>query len=87
MVVWLPYSQVVENTHQKLWCEAQLATFSNSFMWLTAVLPYLVVAQRYFAGEIEFGVIAQVTVSDGKDITCVNTMLCTVDKLCQPVYL
>ena len=52
--------QVVSNIHLRLWCDAQLAVFSNSFMWLTAVLPYLVVAERYFAGEIEFGVISQV---------------------------
>ncbi|CAM9939669.1 unnamed protein product [Hapterophycus canaliculatus] len=51
--------KVVSNIHLKLWCDAQLAVFSNSFMWLTAVLPYLVVAERYFAGEIEFGVISQ----------------------------
>eukprot|EP00903_Cladosiphon_okamuranus_P008953 g8567.t2 len=47
--------KVVSNIHLRLWCDAQLAVFSNSFMWLTAVLPYLVVAERYFAGEIEFG--------------------------------
>ncbi|CAM9222604.1 unnamed protein product [Ectocarpus fasciculatus] len=51
--------KVVSNIHLRLWCDAQLAVFSNSFMWLTAVLPYLVVAERYFAGEIEFGVISQ----------------------------
>lgn len=51
---------MVGNIHLRLWCDAQLAVFSNSFMWLTAVLPYLVVAERYFAGEIEFGVISQV---------------------------
>ncbi|CAN0130773.1 unnamed protein product [Ectocarpus sp. 6 AP-2014] len=51
--------KVVGNIHLRLWCDAQLAVFSNSFMWLTAVLPYLVVAERYFAGEIEFGVISQ----------------------------
>lgn len=54
-------AQVVSNIHLRLWCDAQLAVFSNSFMWLTAVLPYLVVAERYFAGEIEFGVISQVS--------------------------
>lgn len=53
--------QVVSNTNLKLWCDAQLAVVQNCFMWLTAVLPYLVVAERYFAGEIEFGVISQVT--------------------------
>ncbi|CAM9735596.1 unnamed protein product [Sphacelaria rigidula] len=51
--------QVVDNTHLKLWCDAQLAVVQNCFMWLTAVLPFLVVAERYFAGEIEFGVISQ----------------------------
>lgn len=54
---------MISNIHQRLRCDAQLAVFSNSFMWLTAVLPYLVVAERYFAGEIEFGVISQVTAS------------------------
>lgn len=53
---------MVSNIHLRLWCDAQLAVFSNSFMWLTAVLPYLAVAERYFAGEIEFGVISQVSV-------------------------
>lgn len=51
----------MSNTHLKLWCDAQLAVMQNTFMWLTAVLPYLVVAERYFAGEIEFGVITQVS--------------------------
>lgn len=58
--------QVLDNTNLKLWCEAKLAVVHNSFMWLTAVLPYLVVAHRYFAGEIEFGVISQVF-----DVACV----------------
>lgn len=56
---------MVSNIHLRLWCDAQLAVFSNSFMWLTAVLPYLVVAERYFAGEIEFGVISQVKSDEG----------------------
>lgn len=51
--------KVVSNTHLKLWCDARLAVMQNTFMWLTSVLPYLVVAERYFAGEIEFGVITQ----------------------------
>jgi hypothetical protein len=37
----------------------QLDVFQHSFSWLTVVLPYLVVAHRYFSGEIEYGVIAQ----------------------------
>lgn len=51
----------MSNTHLKLWCDARLAVMQNTFMWLTSVLPYLVVAERYFAGEIEFGVITQVS--------------------------
>lgn len=62
---WNFVDQVVSNIHLRLWCDAQLAVFSNSFMWLTAVLPYLVVAERYFAGEIEFGVISQVKREEG----------------------
>lgn len=64
---------MVGNIHLRLWCDAQLAVFSNSFMWLTAVLPYLVVAERYFAGEIEFGVISQVCCSEGDTKTMRST--------------
>lgn len=51
---------MVSNHHRKLLCDAQLSMLTNAFSWLTIVLPYFVVAERYFAGEIEYGVISQV---------------------------
>jgi len=36
-----------------------LKGFQNGFSWVTYVLPYLIVAQKYFNGEMEFGVISQ----------------------------
>jgi hypothetical protein len=50
-------NEAIEVGKLKLWATAQLDVFQNAFSWLTAVLPYLAVAQRYFSGELEYGVI------------------------------
>ncbi|CAN0438833.1 unnamed protein product, partial [Discosporangium mesarthrocarpum] len=52
---------VAENINLRLRCDAQLSVVQNCFSLLTVVLPYLVVAHRYFSGEVEFGVITQVS--------------------------
>ena len=44
---------------QKLYATAQLDVLQNAFSWFTGVVPYLVVAHRYFSGELEYGVISQ----------------------------
>jgi len=41
-----------------LWAR-HLSLFTNSYHYITIVLPGLIVAPRYFAGELDFGVISQ----------------------------
>jgi putative ATP-binding cassette transporter len=43
--------------------ERSLAVFQNVYEYATFVVPSLAIAPRYFAGEVEFGVIAQATLA------------------------
>eukprot|EP00611_Tribonema_gayanum_P025363 TRINITY_DN5754_c0_g1_i1.p1 TRINITY_DN5754_c0_g1~~TRINITY_DN5754_c0_g1_i1.p1 ORF type:complete len:720 (-),score=259.51 TRINITY_DN5754_c0_g1_i1:292-2451(-) len=51
--------EVLSITEDTIKATAQLDVFQQSFSWMTVVLPYLVVAHRYFSGEVEYGVISQ----------------------------
>ncbi|CAN0050786.1 unnamed protein product, partial [Phaeothamnion confervicola] len=52
-------AEVMSNAKALLKTTFCLDCFNNSFSWFTTVLPYLVVAHRYFAGEVDYGTISQ----------------------------
>ena len=43
--------------------ERDLSIFQNVYEYATVLVPALVIAPRYFAGEIEFGVISQASMA------------------------
>ena len=59
----------------KIIWSAFLALWTNFYQHATLLLPSLLTAPRYFAGEIEFGVITQVPLrysspAEGSQILC-----------------
>ncbi|KAH7287426.1 hypothetical protein KP509_32G055900 [Ceratopteris richardii] len=53
------FSILVGNTRELLiWCR-HLALFSNLYEYAVIIIPSLIIAPRYFSGEVEFGVISQ----------------------------
>lgn len=53
------FSVLVGNTRDLLIWTRHLALFSNGYEYAVILVPSLIIAPRYFAGEVEFGVIAQ----------------------------
>jgi putative ATP-binding cassette transporter len=53
------YSSMQSNAKQVNLVESLLAGFRNSVQFLTAVVPYVVLAKEFFQGTVEMGDIAQ----------------------------
>jgi putative ATP-binding cassette transporter len=51
---------LVATMRLKIAWEAALSLWTNGYSYATILLPSLLTAPQYFAGKIEFGVIAQV---------------------------
>jgi len=57
------FSRVIENMHSINGALRNLEFFTTYYTYLTWVLPILVVAPSYFAGEVELGVVQQAAAS------------------------
>lgn len=53
------FTEVLRNFDRLIGWQRNLAFFTTGYDTLVSVLPTLIVAPRYFAGEVEFGVITQ----------------------------
>ena len=53
-------SSMVQTARQRVAWAAGLSLWSNCYSYATIIMPSLLTAPRYFAGEVEFGVITQV---------------------------
>lgn len=51
---------LIEYTRYKIAWMTGLSLWTNAYSYVTMLLPPILTAPRYFAGEIEFGVITQV---------------------------
>jgi putative ATP-binding cassette transporter len=51
--------RVVHNTRAIITVSRNVGFFTSGYNYLVPVLPIILVAPRYFAGEIEFGVVTQ----------------------------
>eukprot|EP00850_Spirogloea_muscicola_P001363 SM000005S17160 [mRNA] locus=s5:567760:572413:+ [translate_table: standard] len=51
--------RLVENTWKRLVWSRYLSLFGNVYDYATIVIPSLIIAPRYFKGEVEFGVVTQ----------------------------
>ncbi len=60
---WL--AEVVANARRMIAVQRNLAVFTNAFDGLKAVLPALVVAPLYFAGQVGFGAVPQAVIAFG----------------------
>lgn len=52
-------SALVRNFREIIRVNVNLGLFTNGYNYLTQIIPTIVVAPRFFAGEIEFGVVTQ----------------------------
>lgn len=52
---------LVASARQRVTWSAGLSLWTNCYTYITILLPSLLTAPRYFAGEVEFGVITQVS--------------------------
>eukprot|EP00927_Polykrikos_kofoidii_P058049 TRINITY_DN5233_c0_g2_i1.p1 TRINITY_DN5233_c0_g2~~TRINITY_DN5233_c0_g2_i1.p1 ORF type:complete len:619 (+),score=92.50 TRINITY_DN5233_c0_g2_i1:268-2124(+) len=58
-----------------------LASFQEAYSYATIVLPYLVVAPLYFAGEIEYGVVSQSSMAFSRIKEAMNLLVNNFDGL------
>ena len=56
-------AHVVDALRRQIVAERSLAIFQNVYEYATILVPALVIAPRYFAGEVEFGVVAQASMA------------------------
>uniref|UniRef100_A0A0C3TZ50 ABC transporter domain-containing protein n=1 Tax=Guillardia theta (strain CCMP2712) TaxID=905079 RepID=A0A0C3TZ50_GUITC len=52
-------SALIANNRNVIWCMFGLEMFQNATQYLTGILPAVLVAPQYLAGEVEFGVVKQ----------------------------
>eukprot|EP00960_Hanusia_phi_P041198 754884-Hanusia_phi.AAC.1 len=50
---------LIANNRDIIWCMFGLEMFQNATQYLTGILPAVLVAPQYLAGEVEFGVVKQ----------------------------
>ncbi|BBN07121.1 vitamin B12/bleomycin/antimicrobial peptide transport system ATP-binding/permease protein [Marchantia polymorpha subsp. ruderalis] len=53
------FSALIANSRDLILWRRHLGLFSNAYEFSMLVVPSIIIAPRYFAGEVEFGVIAQ----------------------------
>lgn len=56
-------ARAVATAKRRLWWEAWLGAWTNAYSYATILAPALLMAPRYFAGEVRFGDISQVGVA------------------------
>ena len=56
---WTRLGAVAATLTRKIAWSRNLALFTNAYEFATFALPSLIIAPRYFAGEVEFGVVTQ----------------------------
>ena len=52
-------SKVILNRIELIWKEFQLDVFTNTYFYMTWILPVALVAPQYFSGELELGSVTQ----------------------------
>eukprot|EP01018_Ginkgo_biloba_P012072 Gb_27197 [translate_table: standard] len=53
------FSALVKNTRELIIWSRNIALFSNAYDFTVLILPSLIIAPRFFAGKVEFGVVTQ----------------------------
>ena len=56
----------VEATYRKVAWESGLALWTNAYSFATILVPSMLMAPKYFAGEVRFGTISQVRGREGR---------------------
>ncbi|MCO5567819.1 hypothetical protein L7F22_021515 [Adiantum nelumboides] len=74
------FSVLVVNTRELLvWCR-HLALFSNAYEYAVIIIPSLIIAPRYFSGEVEFGVISQTGFAFKSILTALSMIVLKFDR-------
>jgi vitamin B12/bleomycin/antimicrobial peptide transport system ATP-binding/permease protein len=66
------FGGIVENFYRLLWRKLKLTTFTLSYNQANVVIPYVLLAPYYFAGQIAFGVLTQVASAFGRVETAMS---------------
>ena len=53
------FARICDEVSKLIVWERHLAVFKNAYQYITYLIPPVIIAPRYLAGEIEFGVVAQ----------------------------
>ncbi|CAM6096254.1 unnamed protein product [Calypogeia fissa] len=73
------FSALVANTRDLIVWRRHLALFSNAYEFSMLVVPSIVIAPRYFAGEVEFGVIAQTGFAFNRILSALSVIVMKFD--------
>eukprot|EP00250_Pteridium_aquilinum_P026495 c33097_g1_i1 orf=135-2078(+) len=73
------FSILVGNTRELLIWTRHLALFSNAYEYAVIIIPSLIIAPRYFAGEVEFGVISQTGFAFKSILTALSVIVLKFD--------
>ncbi|KAI5069407.1 hypothetical protein GOP47_0015708 [Adiantum capillus-veneris] len=74
------FSILVGNTRELLVWWRHLALFSNAYEYAVIIIPSLIIAPRYFAGEVEFGVISQTGFAFKSILTALSMIVLKFDR-------
>ncbi|CAN7647393.1 ABC transporter ATP-binding protein/permease [Bosea sp. LjRoot90] len=66
------FGGIVDNFYNLLWRKLKLTTFTLSYNQANVVIPYVLLAPYYFAGQIAFGVLTQVASAFGRVETAMS---------------
>lgn len=73
------FSALVKNARELIIWSRHLALFSNAYDFLVLIVPSLIIAPRFFKGEVEFGVVTQSAYAFRKVLSALSVIILKFD--------
>ncbi|KAH9317737.1 hypothetical protein KI387_019506, partial [Taxus chinensis] len=74
------FSAVVKNARELIIWNRHLALFSNAYDFSVLILPSLIIAPRFFRGEVEFGVVTQSAMAFRRVLSALSVIILKFDR-------
>jgi ABC-type uncharacterized transport system fused permease/ATPase subunit len=73
------FSALVKNARELIIWSRHLALFSNAYDFVVLIVPSLIIAPRFFKGEVEFGVVTQSAYAFRKVLSALSVIILKFD--------
>ncbi|XP_024517475.1 uncharacterized protein LOC9661751 [Selaginella moellendorffii] len=73
-------ASLVGNMRELIVWDRHLSLFSNAYEFSIFIVPYLIIAPKFFSGQVEFGVISQTAMAFHKILTSMSFIILKFDR-------